>query len=287
MRPFTWLVIVLIFLLGLPPFGLLLKGYPLPSHLTLFPISLEPGESSISWPIMCLLAFCILATLIPVFFQFFTFNKRTTRESCPSIDFPWWGWLAILWITGSWLLAWTRFSWFWLWQPHTFPLLWFGYITLLNALTYQRSGQCMITHQPQVLCHLLLLSAGFWWAFEYLNQYVNNWHYLNVPATSHFAYILYTSISFSTVLPAVLSTYEWLNTFPRLTKPFGNWHPLPWINTQNTSWILLGLGTSGPCIPWSLANHSFPITLDLPVVSSSRNPIYSKEKDLLTCLSAG
>jgi hypothetical protein len=146
---------------------------------------------------------------------------------------------------GSWILAWTRFSWFQPWQSHTFPPLWFGYILAVNALTYQRSGQSMITHRPRLLGQLFLLSAGFWWTFEYLNQFVNNWHYVNLPDTSHFEYVLHTTLAFSTVLPAVLSTYEWLTTFPRLTLPFANWHPLPGMIVQPTGWALFSLSSIG------------------------------------------
>jgi len=31
-------------------------------------------------------------------------------------------------------------------QPHTFTPLWFGYIVLVNALTFRRTGHCMMVH---------------------------------------------------------------------------------------------------------------------------------------------
>ena len=245
MLPFNYLGILLTFILGLPLVGLLLAGYTLPPNLTIFPIPTEPGELSISWLACGMLALFIAATLAPAVCRFVTFPAIARRQSFHHWPFPWWGWIAVFWVAGSWILAWTRFSWFEPWQPHTFPLLWFGYIPALNALTYQRSGQCMITHHPRLLCQLFLLSAGFWWAFEYLNQYVNNWHYVNLPHTSHFEYILQTTVAFSTVLPAVLSTNEWLATFSHLTLPFKNWRPLPWMIHQKTGWILLSLGNLG------------------------------------------
>ena len=245
MLPFNCLGILLTLILGLPALGLFLAGYTLPPNLAIFPIPTEPGELSISWLACGMLALLIASTLTPAICRFFKFPAIARRKSFPSWPFPWWGWIALLWVIGSWFLAWTRFSWFEPWQPHTFPLLWFGYILALNALTYQRSGQCMITHRPRLLSQLLLLSAGFWWAFEYLNQFVNNWHYVNFPDTSHFEYVFYTSIAFSTVLPAVLSTYEWLDTFPRLTRPFENWHTLSWINNPQTNWVFVSLGIMG------------------------------------------
>jgi len=245
MLPFLYLGILLILLLGLPPFGPLLAGYSFPAHLSIFPIPTEPGESSISWFAWGMVAILITGTISPFIWRFFNFPIATKDEPIHSVGFPWWGWVAIGWMTGAWIVAWNRFTWFQSFQPHTFSLLWFGYIAILNALTYQRSGQCFLTHRPRFLGQLFLLSAGFWWLFEYLNQYVNNWHYVNVPTIFHFEYVFYTSISFSTVLPAVLSTYEWLSTFPRLTRPFENWPPLPWMIHQKTGWTLFGLGSMG------------------------------------------
>ncbi len=236
-------ILLLIFLL--PPFGLLLTGYSLPESLTIFPITIEPGASSISWPVWGTVALFMAVTIAPFMWRFFQATFPTYRSSLPALPLPWWGWLAILWTTASWLLAWTRFSWFHPFQPHTFPLLWIGYIGTLNALTYQRSGRCLLLDRPRFLGQLFLLSAGFWWTFEYLNQYVNNWHYVNVSEASPFEYLFFTSLAFSTVFPAVLTTYEWLATFPRLTRPFEHWHPIPWIVAQPTGWLLLSLSSIG------------------------------------------
>ncbi len=245
MRQIAGLGLLLILLLALPLFGLLLAGYSLPPHLTLFPIPTEPGTASFSWVACGTLTALIAATLSPIIWRFFQATGFTQHEPSHPAGFPWWGWLAILWVVVAWLLAWTRHSWFTPLQHHTFPLLWFGYIVTLNAFTYQRSGQCLLLHRPRLLCQLFLLSAGFWWGFEYLNQYVNNWHYVNLPETAHFEYILHTTVAFSTVLPAVLSTYEWLATFPRLTLPFENWHTLPGLIVQPTGWAFLSLGSIG------------------------------------------
>ncbi len=244
MSSFLGIGVLLIFILGVPIFGIQLAGNSLPTSLTLFPITTEPGEASLSWIVCGFLVILIATTLAPFLWRFFRFSAiiKPKREYQA---FPWWGWLALLWITSSWSLAWTRFPWFHNFQTHTFPLLWFGYIAVLNALTLQRSGQCLLTSHPRTLGKLFLLSAGFWWLFEYLNQYVRNWHYVNLPDTSYGEFIFYTSLSFSTVLPAVLSTYEWLWTFPRLTKPFEMWQPLNCSMAPQIGWISLSLGCLG------------------------------------------
>lgn len=234
-----------ILVLGLPLFGIFLFGPPFSPNLTLLPIPTEPGTESFSWLVCGLLAVLTTVMLTPIIWRFFQIPATSRPDSPHLVGFPWWGWLAILWVVGSWMLAWTRFSWFQAWQPHTFPLLWFGYILTLNALTYQRSGQCLLLDRPRFCGKLFLLSAGFWWVFEYLNQFVKNWHYVNLPETSYFHYVFHTSLAFSTVLPAVLSTYEWLATIPRLTKPFENWHSLPWVTSHAAGWVLFALGSLG------------------------------------------
>ncbi len=245
MHPIICLGLLLILILGLPLLGLLLSGHSIPNHLTLLPIPTKAGIESFSWLVCGLLTALVSLTLIPVIYLFFQKPDFTEPKSSQTADFPWWGWIAFFWTVGAWILAWTRFSWFEPWQPHTFPLLWFGYILLLNALTYQRSRQCLFLDRPRFLGQLFLLSAGFWWAFEYLNQYVNNWHYVNLPESNHLEYSWYISIAFSTVLPAVVSTYDWLATFPKLTQPFASRYSLPWITSQETGWMLLTLGTLG------------------------------------------
>jgi hypothetical protein len=62
---------------------------------------------------------------------------------------------------------------------------------------------------------LFPLSAVFWWFFEYLNRFVQNWHYSGADYPS-VTYFTLASLSFATVLPAVLSVHEWLLTFSRL-----------------------------------------------------------------------
>jgi len=245
MPPIFYFGILLTLILGLPLLGILLAGHSFPTNLTILPIPSERGETSVSWLACGILTVLIIATLTPILWRLFQTSITTRHKAFHPIGFPWWGWTAILWVVGSWLLAWTRVPWFEPWQPHTFPLLWFGYILTLNALTYQRSSHCLLLDRPRFCGKLFLLSAGFWWVFEYLNQFVKNWHYVNLPETSHFHYVFYTSVAFSTVLPAVLSTYECLATIPRLTKPFENWYSLPWVTSHTTGWVLFTLGSLG------------------------------------------
>ncbi len=236
-------VIGLIF--GLPVLGLLLAGKPLPSPFTLLPIPTTPGAHSFHWGWFITLTVIICITLLPFFIRWFRSQTTPHSRLQTSFSFPWWGWFALGWICCAWTLAWTRFSWFEPFQPHTFPLLWFGYIGLINALTFQRKGHCFLTHSPKIYGSLFLLSAGFWWTFEYLNQFVQNWHYVGFSSINTFEAYVFMTVSFSTVLPAVWGTVEWLSTFPRLTDPFEHWHHINRLKLHRYAWFAVVFGAIG------------------------------------------
>ena len=78
------------------------------------------------------------------------------------------------------------------------------------AWTTDIGGGCLLVDRPGFFLALFPLSAGFWWSFEYLNRFVQNWYYLGVDFTP-WQYFWYATLPFSTVLPAVLSTRQWLH----------------------------------------------------------------------------
>ena len=153
--------------------------------------------------------------------------------------FPWWGWLALFWTLGCWFLAWTRFEWMHPLQPHTFAPLWLGYIVLVNALTFRRTGHCMLLHRPRYFLSLFPLSAAYWWFFEYLNRFVQNWHYVGGGELSAWEYLVRATLPFSTVLPAVLGTAEWLSSFPRLSAGLDRFVTFEFQNHTTWGWGLL------------------------------------------------
>jgi hypothetical protein len=139
------------------------------------------------------------------------------------VPIPLWGWAGVVWMFLAWAVAWTRLpSLAWM-QQHTYVLVWSGYIVTMLALTQQRTGTCMLTHRPLLLAGLAFVSAFFWWGFEFMNRGVQNWFYQNVENFSPLEYAVMATLSFMTVLPAVLATYDWLTTRPRLTAGLDNW----------------------------------------------------------------
>jgi hypothetical protein len=102
---------------------------------------------------------------------------------------------------------------------------------VINAVTLRRSGRCMIRQRPLYFVALFPLSALFWWFFEYLNRFVQNWYYIG-PDFAAWEYVLYATLPFATVLPAVMGTQEWLRSYRWPRRLFGSFLPLTLENTR-------------------------------------------------------
>jgi len=236
--------VLILILMGLPLLGVWLAGFP-PMQYLEFPPRTRYIEHAPFSPV----AFFSYALFI-LCGAFFLAGKiwhspgRKHRRATAVHPFPIWGFLGL----GSgllfWFLAWTRFSWFGAFQLHTFTPLWLSFIVVVNALAYRRTGGCLLLDCPLYFLSLFPASAVFWWFFEYLNRYVQNWYYTGV----HFStleYILYASISFSTVLPAVASVHTWLTSFPRLTGDPNNRPAITRPFLKATAAIVLTLAGAG------------------------------------------
>ncbi len=160
-------------------------------------------------------------------------------------SFPWWGWAGLVWTGLAWILAWNRWEWVGEWQLHTFTPLWLGYIVVINALTVSRVGSCLMQRDTGRFLSLFPISAVFWWSFEYLNRFVENWYYVGVRESTAGEYIVLATVPFSTVLPAVLSTAEWVRTYPRLSLGLARAWRMPLVQGRRAGWILLAGAGSG------------------------------------------
>ena len=218
-------VVAGVLLLGAPLSGVWFAGEPFGPFLE-FPPQTGRGASPVfSWIAFWSLAALIVTAVLPFAWRMF----RTLSAPCAPIDrytFPIWGWMALLWLVVAWTLAWTRFTWFDAFQQHTFVPLWLGYTAVVSALTVQRKGSSLLTRRPRRFALLFPLSALFWWFFEYLNRFVGNWYYVGIAELGPIEYTFFATLAFSTVLPAVASTAEWLDTMPRFRQVFGRWHPI-------------------------------------------------------------
>jgi hypothetical protein len=226
-RPSALLVvgITALILVGAPLAGLSLTGQPLGQYLELPPRPVLAAASDFSWAAFWALAVFVLAAVAPLVWRLLN-AQSTTRAITARHDFPIWGWAALAWLGVSWMLAWTRIPWFEPFQQHTFTPLWLGYIGVINALTVRRAGSSLLTRSPLRFAALFPLSALFWWFFEYLNRFVGNWRYVGIADFGAIEYTFFATLAFSTVLPAVASTADWLGTVGRLDAAFARWHPV-------------------------------------------------------------
>lgn len=203
----TTMLVLGTLLLGLPLAGLWLAELPLTGYWECPPIT-RREPAAFAW-----LAFGVLAAIEVPLYAPVVALLRSIRLGTPAASFPRWGWIAMAWTLTWWIVAWTRFPCFAAFQQHTYTPLWLGYIALVNAITFQRTGRCLLTHEPRRLAALFLASGAFWWFFEYLNRFVQNWWYDGIADFSPLRYVLFATPAFSTVLPAVLGTAALLETF--------------------------------------------------------------------------
>ena len=209
-HPWRWITGVVL-MLALPWVGIVATGLPIDRYLEFPPRTKYIEHAPFSWPVFAGLAAVELLSIALAM-------RAARRGRGPRPDparraFPWWGWLSLGWIAAWWWIAWTRLPAFAFIQGHTFTPLWLGYIVAANALAFARTGHSLLTDRPRYLLTLFPWSAGFWWFFEYLNRFVQNWMYEGVSHWSPLEYVILATLSFSTVLPAVLSTEECLRAF--------------------------------------------------------------------------
>lgn len=270
----TFLVLALM-VLGLPLLGILMEDMPLGPFLAFPPKTRHVSPTPFSWAVFTGYVLLILVLILPFLIRAF-FSRRTgprhlkagsipNRALHHASSFPWWGWVGILWTLFAWVVAWSRFSWAAPVQAHTFTPLWIGYIIVVNALTYSRTGACMAVNQPGRFLCLFPLSAAFWWIFEYLNRFVGNWYYVGAEF-GPWQYFWFATLPFSTVLPAVLGTRDWLLGFSWPKTKFGAFFPVHVSHPRGLAWAVLLVAAGGLTGIGIWPNALFPLLWISPLL---------------------
>lgn len=137
-------------------------------------------------------------------------DKTTKYSTEEKRIFPFHGWIGVVLIVVFWPLNWTlpglRTHW------GFFPL-WLGYCLAIDGLVFRRRGTSLFTRSPRRYAGLFLVSAPVWWIFEMFNVRTQNWTYLGTEAFSPLAYAFWTTLSFSTVIPALFGSAEFFASF--------------------------------------------------------------------------
>jgi hypothetical protein len=215
-------------IVGLPLIGVMAGGLPLTPYLQFPPLTRHVLHAPFSWPVYWTYSAVdgvVVAILIAAARR--SDNAPQSAGSSGATSYPGWGWGGLVFAGVSWILAWNRYPWFAGLQPHTFILLWLSFILVLNGLCQRQSGSCPMLRRPLLFLLLFPLSSLFWWYFEYLNRFVQNWWYTGV-SYGPLQYTLYASMSFSTVLPAVVTAREWIAGHEGFRRRFHGLSPLSW-----------------------------------------------------------
>lgn len=161
-------------------------------------------------------------------------RRSTIRSNILVGNFPIHGWLGLILIIVFWVLNWSleglRTHW------GFFPL-WLGYSLTIDAMTFIRKGNSLLTRKPAAYLFLFFVSIPSWWLFEAINEKAQYWTYTHRESFSDLVYFLWASLSFSTVVPAVFGTAEWIGTF-RWLQRLG---PGPQIGRHGISRIIMFL----------------------------------------------
>lgn len=219
MSRLSWIVTIAA-VLGLPLLALYLGEGDI-SFITVFPPEFGRVEHAPFEPKLTLVALFACA-LVPGAWLILRRKDRIYRHDLvlQRRHFPKWGYWGYFLLVSSWLVAWNRYPFFTSVQIYTFTPVWLGFIVVVNAHVHRRSNTAPIYKAPGKFAALFVLSALFWWVFEYLNRFTENWVYGGVNEVSAWHYYIHGSICFSTVLPAVYSVFRWLNSYNHLHRAF-------------------------------------------------------------------
>jgi hypothetical protein len=177
--------------------------------------------------------------------------KSKTIERVRS-SFPRHGWLGLMLIVLFWALNWmlTGLRTHWGFFP-----LWLGYCLAVDALVYWRTGSSLLTRSPRRYLGLFLVSAPVWWVFEFLNVRTQNWIYLGAEAFSPLAHGFLTTLSFTTVIPAVFGSAELFASFGFVRRLSHG----PFVGTdRRTTLLFFGAGWVMLAVMWIWPKIFFP-----------------------------
>jgi hypothetical protein len=97
------------------------------------------------------------------------------------------------------------------WSQFVFPLFWYGYILVVDALNQRLHGRSLLAERKREFAVMLPVSALYWYLFEWYNLVIDNWFYINTPPQEWLA-VSMKIISFATVIPALCETAELLES---------------------------------------------------------------------------
>ena len=141
--------------------------------------------------------------------------RHSGQDQATASRFPPHGYVGVVLVLSLWALNWSLPG----LRTHLlfFPL-WLGYCLTVDGLALASTGSSLLTRSRAGYVSLFLVSAPAWWLFEAINLRTHNWIYLGREQFSQLEYFLLASLSFSTVIPAVFGTAEWVRGWSRIER---------------------------------------------------------------------
>jgi hypothetical protein len=275
-------VALLVLLIVLPLLGVAASGKPVLPYLHFPPLTQQVQHAGFSWIAFVAMALLILIAVLP--FDIWVLLSR--RGGAPAVHrfrpFPVWGWLGLLLGLVSWFLNWVWLSWLRPVQMFLFFPLWLGYIIVVNALAYRRTGRCMLRDRTGYFIMLFVASSIFWWFFEYLNRFVENWYYVGHGVKTPLKYLALGSLHFSTVLPAVLGTYQLLESIPRIGAGLDDFLRIRVTRPRALAGAALAISALGLMLLSILPDLLFPLLWVSPLVVITTIQTLGGQKNIFT-----
>lgn len=167
------------------------------------------------------------ATLFYLGTRFFLASKRGS--------FRLWGWGGLAVILLGELLLFHRVPW-----VATFftPLVWTGYLLLIDALVWNLRGESLLSRDPRRFVSLAFWSVPLWLIFEAYNLRLENWTYVGLPKSPVVRGAGYFW-SFATIWPAIYETADFLRALG-ISRGLGK-PRVPFRRSNHVSIFILGL----------------------------------------------
>lgn len=162
--------------------------------------------------------------------------------------FPAQGWIGAGLIAVTWPINWI-FS-----NPapvtaYLFFPLWLGYCLVVDGLNFRRTGTSLLTRSRKKYFGLFAASVPAWWLFEALNLRMQNWLYVGSERFTPSTFFILSSLSFSTVIPAVFGTAELLRS-TRWLNGLRAWPAIRPTGSTTRFFFFLGLATFAAMLAW-------------------------------------
>ena len=117
-----------------------------------------------------------------------------------------------------------------------YPLVWWSYVAMIDGLVFHLKGSSLFSRLKAKALLLIIVSFLFWEFFEFFNKRTINWSYF-APSLPFVIRKIFRFLSFSTVLPIILETYELLDFLVKREIRGRAWNLE---NMPDSLWISLG-----------------------------------------------